>query len=505
MLRSTTIPQGQLLGIPGADPRITAYKGIPFAAPPVENLRWHAPKPPAPWHGVRDCSRFAPISMQETPGEDASAFYSREWHVDPAIAMNEDCLYLNIWTPAKTRDEKLPVMVWIFGGGMTCGYTAEMEFDGERMARRGVVLVSVNYRLNSFGFLAHPDLTREAQAAGEAPCNFGLLDQRAGIAWVKENIAAFGGDPDNITIFGQSAGGRSVWSHICSPMDKGLFQRAIVQSGGLTGEVARYPSLREAERRGLSFFEHLGVKTIEQARQLDASILLRKTLAWQGPRWSPVIDGAFLPRDPMDTIKLGQQNQICLMAGNTANEGAFRWGNDLPTFLAGAKHRWGKDFDHMMELLNIQSEEDIARYYASTAFNMFEVGNRFAAQYWARQQRSPVYLYRFNPSMPGDDAGSFHSSDLWFVFETLAKCWRPFTGKHYDLARHMCNYWTNFARSGNPNGLDADGSPMPQWQDAGVNGDRVMYFGDTPVMLPPTEDALLAFEIERNKAPHHIG
>ena len=249
MLRETKTENGWVRGIPAADPRITAFKGIPFAAPPVGDLRWRAPQPAENWEGVRDCARFGPISMQETPGV-GGGFYDKEWHVDPDIPMGEDCLYLNVWTPAKSADEKLPVMVWIFGGGMTCGYTAEMEFDGERIARRGVILVSVNYRLSVFGYLAHPALTEEAKAHGEIGDNFALLDQQAGIRWVKRNIAAFGGDPENITVFGQSAGGRSTWMQVVSPTNKGLFQKAIVQSGALDSGIATYPDLSQAEKEG---------------------------------------------------------------------------------------------------------------------------------------------------------------------------------------------------------------------------------------------------------------
>ena len=174
MLRTTKTENGSVRGMPAGNPRITVYRGIPFAAPPVGKLRWRAPQPAANWAGVRDCLEFAPISMQGTPGENPDELYAREWHVDPQIPMDEDCLYLNIWTPAVTGDEKLPVFVWYFGGGFQCGYTAEMEFDGERLARRGMVVVTVNYRVNVFGFFAHPELTAEAP---DAPANFGLLDQ----------------------------------------------------------------------------------------------------------------------------------------------------------------------------------------------------------------------------------------------------------------------------------------------------------------------------------------
>ncbi len=202
MIREAKTENGWVRGIEAADPRITVFKGIPFAAPPIGENRWRAPQPAADWEGIRDAFRFAPISMQSTPGLGTDV-YCKEWHVDPEIPMDEDCLYLNVWTSAKSVDEKQPVLVWYFGGGLQWGYPSEMEFDGERLAKRGVVVVTVNYRINCFGFLAHKELTKEAP---EAPTNFGNLDQQAGLRWVVRNIASFGGDPEQITIAGQSAG-----------------------------------------------------------------------------------------------------------------------------------------------------------------------------------------------------------------------------------------------------------------------------------------------------------
>jgi para-nitrobenzyl esterase len=232
MLRITNTENGAVRGMAAADARITVFRGIPFAAPPVGELRWRAPQPAADWQGVRACLEFMPIAMQVVPGSNPNtgAFYAREWHVDPDVPMDEACLYLNIWTNAKTGKEKMPVMVWIYGGGLQEGYPWEMEFDGERIARRGVILVSINYRLNVFGFLTHPEIIKNSSDGFVA--NWGYLDQKAGIDWVRRNIANFGGDPENITIFGQSAGGGSVLAHINSPMAGGAFTRAIIQSGG---------------------------------------------------------------------------------------------------------------------------------------------------------------------------------------------------------------------------------------------------------------------------------
>ena len=293
MLRKVKVENGFVQGLPAADPRITSFKGIPFAAPPVGDLRWSVPKPASDWDGVLKAYEFAPISMQLKPGSDPDNLYSREWNVDPEIPQSEDCLYLNVWSPAKSKDEKLPVFVWYFGGGLQVGNTAEMEFDGERIARRGIVVVTVNYRVNVFGFLAHPELTEEAPGA---PTNFGHLDQQFSTRWVKKNISAFGGDPDNITIGGQSAGGMSVNAQLISPQNKGLFQKAIVESGFFVspyGRVALQSSLIEAEKAGKRFFEMLGVKTLKQARALDAEYIRDKSLESK-MHWGTVVDGQFI-------------------------------------------------------------------------------------------------------------------------------------------------------------------------------------------------------------------
>lgn len=223
MIRQTKTENGLVRGIEAADPRITAFRGVPFAAPPTGKNRWRAPQPCENWEGIKDCARFAPISVQDTPGI-GDSLYNREWHVDQDVPMDEDCLYLNIWTGAKSVDDRRPVLVWYFGGGYQWGYTREMEFDGERLARQGVVVVTVNYRVNVFGFLSHPQLTKEQP---EAPSNFGSLDQKAGLEWVVRNIANFGGDPNKITIAGQSAGGASVMSQLACEENEGKISGAL--------------------------------------------------------------------------------------------------------------------------------------------------------------------------------------------------------------------------------------------------------------------------------------
>lgn len=439
MIRIADTENGKVRGIEAADPRITAFKGIPFAAPPVGKNRWRAPQPAENWEGIRDCFRFAPISIQDQPAV-GTDIYCKEWHVDPDIEMNEDCLYLNVWTPAKKTDEKLPVVIWFFGGGLQWGYPSEMEFDGERVARRGVVVVSVNYRLAALGFMTHPQIVKEQP---EAPANFGNLDQQYGIQWVKRNIANFGGDPDNITISGQSAGGGSVLSQLAYEGNRGLVQKAIIQSGiirfiNMEGGLSTPTPLEVAAKKGEDFFEVLGVKTLEEARDLDAFYIRDKYAEYCGNDFSPagmqkrfmtVKDDVFCKGDPYDSLANGTGLNVPVMAGNTADE-----------------------FLEKTEKYGMVSPLEWAIKKAALTRKAAGV-------------EVPFYYYNFDAEIPGEDnPGTFHSVELWFFFETLAKCWRPFVGKHYDLARQMCNYWSNFIKTGNPNGCDADGTTMPEWK-----------------------------------------
>ncbi len=478
MLRRVTVETGVLEGIPAADPRITAFKGVPFAAPPVGENRWRAPQPAEKWEGVRKCYTFAPISMQHVPGEDPDNLYSREWNVDPEIPMSEDCLYLNVWTPARSADEKLPVFVWYFGGGWQEGNTAEMEFDGERIARRGIVVVTVNYRLNVFGFLAHPELTAQQP---DAPTNFGHLDQQAGTRWVQRNIAAFGGDPNNITIGGQSAGGGSVCSQLASPQNAGFCQKAVIMSGIMGSPLpSRFKMggpLDAAERKGVEFFAHMGVKTLAEARALPAEFVRDKTLDFP-QMFATTVDGVFLTAPHLECLMKGKRLPVPLMVSRTSNE--FLSTIEAPD-AAGMKElaekTFGEDAGAFLSLVG----DDPAKWADLTRFSGVEVAARCLSD---RSRRfgieAPVYYSVFDPTIPGwDDPGTFHSSDLWFWFETFAKCWRAFTGKHFDLARQMCNYLCNFIRSGDPNGKDADGSDMPVWEP---------LTGDHPAAMRWTDD-----------------
>lgn len=467
MLRIANTENGKVRGLPAADPRITSFKGIPFAAPPVGENRWRAPQPCKNWEGVRDCLEFAPISVQDTPGI-GTDIYCREWHVDPEVPMSEDCLYLNIWTNAKTGGEKMPVLVWFFGGGFQWGYTSEMEFDGERLARRGIVVVTVNYRLGAFGFLAHPQLTAEQP---DAPCNFGSLDQQAGLRWVRRNIANFGGDPDNITIAGQSAGGGSVLAQMACKGNAGDFKKACVFSGMFRSPYIRNDffiprTLDDAGKLGVTLFDALGVKTLEEARKLDANFI-RETYSdlrnSTGIMFSIVNDGLFCTGDPMDAFSDGTRNRVPVLAGNTGDEfREFIHAEDEEGLRKAAVEKFGDKADTFLSFPEAKAKTEAG--YASVSPPELGVKLSFLAES-GMDDAKPCYYYRFIPDIPGDDhPGTFHSVDLWFFFETLAKCSRPYEGRHYDIARQMCDYWANFIKTGDPNGDDINGNKLPEWR-----------------------------------------
>lgn len=483
MIRRVKVENGWVWGLPAADPRITSYKGIPFAAPPVGENRWRAPQPCADWEGELFAADFAPIAMQANcAGDPAKDIYSREWAVDKELAMSEDCLYLNVWAPADGRTN-LPVYVWYFGGGLQVGNTTEMEFDGERIARRGVVVVTVGYRLNCFGFLCHPEITAQQP---DAPANFGFLDQQCATRWVKRNIAAFGGDPENITIGGQSAGGMSVCAQMTSPQNAGLFQRAIVQSGTFAQPYGSRRGLRprtmaECEALGVSFFEKLGVKTLEEARALPARVVEDASLAMPWGVWGEAVDGVFSVYPSNEWYLHPERVQCPVLLGQTSSEFTALPPADSEEALAAyAKERFGEDAEEFLSFFSHPATKESLQQEGLLHAIGFAIraASRCNAQGGLNQ---PLYAYNFDAEIPGwDNPGTFHSVDLWFFFETLAKCWRPFTGKHYDLARNMCDYWVNFIRTGDPNGVDSQGKALPLWPALTEEAPAWMVFGDRP-------------------------
>ncbi|MCR4807282.1 MAG: carboxylesterase family protein [Lachnospiraceae bacterium] len=424
MLREARTKFGHVRGVAGNDPRVTVYKGIPYAMPPVGDLRWRAPVYGRTWEGILDAVRFSPISIQDQPGIGDNV-YIKEWHVDKDVPMDEDCLYLNIWTPANKTDEKLPVLIWYFGGAFQWGYPNEMEFNGERLARRGIIVVSVNYRLGAIGFMAHKDLTAESPSA---PTNFGLLDQQAGLKWVYENIEAFGGDPENITIAGQSAGGGSVLNQICNKDNAHMVKGAVIFSGMIRfdGDAILTPAaLDKAEKRGDDFLKFMGVSSIEEARKLDALFIRDKydKFARDHPRLAPCLDGVNYKDDAYHMFIRGDYADIPVLTGYTSDE------------------------------FNIEGVNRVKSSVEEAVSKLMKSGDK-----------RKVYVYEFCPPIPGpDDPGVFHSVDLWFWFETLGMCWRPFSGKHFELAKKMSNAFASFVKYHDPACPDpSDKENVPQ-------------------------------------------
>jgi para-nitrobenzyl esterase len=456
--------------------KVDAFLGIPYAAPPVGDLRWKPPMPAAKW-GDRDATKFGSRCMQ------TDVFHDMVFR-DPGIS--EDCLYLNVWAPAKSSGKKLPVMVWIYGGGFVAGATSEQRQDGTNLAKHDVIVVSMNYRLGVFGFFVHPDLVSESEhhAAG----NYGLLDQVAALEWVKRNIAAFGGDPGNVTIFGESAGSFSVCSLMASPLTKGLIHKAIGESGGAfsaTG-LRLEPASVVGEKHAKFAEESLGAKTVAEARAVPAQKLLDAAAdATKGGhfRFGFDIDGYFLPKSVADIFAAGEQNDIPLIAGWNHDEGAGPVDPKNKPTPATLKALAEKDFDgkseDFLKVYSASNDEQAAR--VTTDYN----GDRFIAYAtwkWLEAQKatgkSPVYHYRFDLALPydskreGGGTVAFHSAEIEYVFGQLdSKSWIKWRKEDRAVSAEMQKYWTNFAKTGDPNGPG-----LPKWPAYdSANGYQTIY------------------------------
>ena len=462
------VEQGQLSGAAGKSPDVRVYRGIPFAAPPVGDLRWKPPQPASHWQGVRPASEFGNACWQ-TPYPPAFAIYQTE--LPP---LSEDCLYLNVWTSAKSAADRMPVMVWIHGGGFTRGAGSLPTYDGENLARRGVVVVTINYRLGIFGFFAHPELT--AESPHHASGNYGLMDQIAALAWVKKNIAAFGGDPNRVTIFGESAGSWAVNALMASPLARGLFVGAIGESGGTMGRMV---PLAEAEKNGEKLASGLGATDggLKTLRATSAEALLKAGAAETVPT---IVDGWVLPQEVYTIFAEGKQNDVPLIVGNNADEGTVLAPQgasmNAALFTAQAKQRFGGLAAPFLAAYPAGSDpEAVASFYAAFRDDIFGWQMRTWAQMQTRTGHHPVYRYYFSHWPPGPQSArlrAFHASEIPYVFGNFT--WPfPWNDADRSLSEVMMSYWTNFAKTGDPNGRE----PI-QWPVYDSGKDNLLEFGD---------------------------
>jgi para-nitrobenzyl esterase len=469
---------GLVAGTNSADGKVVTFKGIPFAAPPVGELRWKEPQPVTPWEGVRKATEFGTRCMQ-------APIYADMVFRDPGPS--EDCLYLNVWTPGVSAKTKRPVMVWIYGGGFQAGASSEPRQDGEYLAHKGVVIVSMNYRLGLFGFFSHPGLT--AESAHRASGNYGLMDQAAALKWVHENIAEFGGDPNNVTIFGESAGSFAVSALMASPLSKGLIHAAIGESGAFFGRTLSAKPLAESERRDAVFVESLGMKSVGQLRGVSAEKILEAAGSGKDTyRFGPNIDGYFMPATAYDIYAKGEQAHVPLMAGWNRDEGSYQrfFGSEhvnKENYEAKIRQLFGEAAPEALKLFPGGSDEEVKRSAAllDTA-DFIALGTWKWLEMHLQTGESTVYRYEFDHAPPaseghGAEAGlAYHSAEIEYVFGTLdwkKISWRP---EDYKLSEQMGAYWTNFAKTGNPNGAGLGVWPMYIRK----SGYQVMHLGAAP-------------------------
>lgn len=473
---------------------IRSFKGIPFAQPPVGNLRWQEPQPTKNWQGVRQTKKFGPRAMQR------ALFGDMGFRSD---GMSEDCLYLNVWTPAKSSKERLPVLVYFYGGGFMAGDGSEPRYDGESMAKKGIVALTVNYRLGLFGFFAHPELTKESPH--QASSNYGYLDQSAALRWVQQNIEAFGGDPKKVTIAGESAGSVSVSAQMVSPLSKGLIAGAIGESGSLLGTLPPV-SLDEAEKQGVEFANSVNAKSLAELRAMPADQLLEATAKVPFGRFSAAVDGYFFPKPPAQLFAAGQQAHVPLLVGWNSEEMSGRaiLGQEKPTpenYTKAVQKLFGERADEVLKLYPATTEDEVMQAATDLASDRF-IG--YSTWKWSDVQAKtggkPVYRYLYSRPRPamtpemgnaapglaggvvkGNDAsavkmpparGAVHSAEIEYAMGNLATnkvyAWTP---DDYKVSEVMQNYFANFIKTGNPNGPG-----LPTWSAVGTgNSAQVMH------------------------------
>jgi len=487
------LDSGEIGGSVESAPGIRAFKGIPFAAPPVGALRWTAPQPVAKWTGVRDASKYGNVCIQP-PGQGRLNIANMEG----SPPTSEDCLYLNVWTGAASATEKRPVMIWWFGGAFTEGGGAVPLYDGTALAKKGVVVVTMNYRLGAFGFFTHPALT--AESSHKASGNYGLMDMLASARWVKNNIAAFGGDPNNVTVFGQSAGAMAIASLVASPESKGLFNRAISESGAWMG-LGMAPGMTtraQAEERGVKAATDAGVSTATELRAMSAADVTAK-LRSGGCPGCMIVDGWVIPEDPSVTFAANRQNAVDVLVGSNKEELSFGRGVTAQQFEAGAQ-RYGDLAGEFLKLYPHATDEEAARSnIMSTADGTYWHMRLYADYQVKKGNKAYLYFFAQNPPAPEGKPPfpAAHAAEVAYVFNNLGQAHlfpdssvaelSAKSAPDKKVADEMSSYWTNFAKTGDPNGPG-----LPKWKAhaAGNGQDGIILDADPASEKLPTPERL---------------
>jgi para-nitrobenzyl esterase len=481
--KTVQIEGGSISGYYNAGNNIYAYKGIPFAAPPTGDLRWKAPRPVAPWKGVKTCTSFGPSPMQAKP---VSFLMIGPEFVVPQQPLSEDCLYLNVWTSAKSSVEKKPVLVWIYGGGFQTGGSAAPGYSGEALAEQGIVFVSFNYRLGVFGFLAHPELT--AESPDHSSGNYALLDMIAALKWVKKNITAFGGDPDRVTIAGQSAGSASVNCLLASPLAKNLFQGAIGESGSLVLEnpILHMSTLISAEKDGERIFRKLNAPDLKSMRSLSTEEIQKNA----GGFFAPIIDGYIMPESVAEIYKKDKQTHVPLLTGWNGDEG-FVFGISSKEDFAKQAKTFGADSNLFKKYFPSASDSESIASQISLAVDK-TIG---LSQYqWALKQNenSPktfLYVFTRKPPAEGDKKkfGAYHTAEIGYALHNLESIGRVWEPVDLSLEKEMSAFWVQFVKTGDPN----RSGNTPVWGPFSDRNPMAMIFGDSSsARLLPNKAAL---------------
>ena len=458
---------GLLAGVPGIDEGITAFKGIPYAAPPLADLRWRAPQPVVPWQGVRKAEKFSEPCTQMQRN---------------AVIGSEDCLYLNVWTGAKSASERRPVIVWSYPDGFRANSAANPMFEGEGLARKGVIVVTSNYRSGVFGFLSHPELSKESGHGGSG--NYGMQDQIAVLQWVKKNIAAFGGDPNRVTIAGQSAGGLSTLILATSPLTKGLFHRAIIESRATGVRQDRI----KADSDGVQYAEAHGAHSLQELRALPAAKLK------EGDNYDqPIIDGYVIRPDFYQVYVSGLEHDVPVITGSAFDEdGAVPMPNvKAAQFQEWVRRRYGTMADEFFSLYPFSTDAEAGPMKNIAAREDSRMRAFLTATQGSHTRRNKAWVYTWTHAPPGPDSarqGAFHMSEITYVFDNLYANDRPWVAADHRIADMMSSYWANFVRTGDPNGKG-----LPAWAAADAKSPVVMELGEHFAPMPLGDPARLDF------------